>query len=246
MRATGATGAAHRSRAAIAYTALTASVVFIASLATMGGAAGFLMACGGPRPAATFEHAATVEAGDKLTAAPPSTPAATSSAAPSSAVTVPVAASGSAHPFQASREMLLDSGRVYYQACAICHGGNGRGGRGPTVANSDYVQGDRTRLIRTVLDGVREPIHVNGVRWRTGEMLGWAEVWDDFRIASVLTYIRVAFNDSTVTACTPEDFETGTWASCTLVPRAAEEIAQDSVSVAEVAVLRKSATGRGE
>lgn len=205
-------------------------IAVIASLATLGAISGILTACGSPRPATSL-------------GAPPAGADDTPPAAPAP---LPASAPVPAREFQASREILLDSGRVYYQACAICHGGNGRGGRGPTVANSDYVQGDRTRLIRTVLDGVREPIHVNGVRWRTGEMLGWAEVWDDFRIASVLTYIRVAFNDSTVTACTPEDFETGTWASCTLVPRAAEEIAQDSVSVAEVAVLRKSATGRGE
>jgi len=134
--------------------------------------------------------------------------------------------------------MLLDSGRVLFQACAICHGGNGRGGRGPEVANSDYVQGDRTRLIRTVLEGVKQPIQVRGVRWKTGEMLGWGETWDDFKIAAVLTYIRVALNDSTVTSCIPEDIEAGTWASCTLVPRDSVERARDSVAVDEVARAR--------
>lgn len=127
---------------------------------------------------------------------------------------------------------------MYYQACAICHGGNGRGGRGPAVANSDYVQGDRTRLIRTVLEGLREPVYVNGVRWKTGEMLGWGDVWDDFRIAAVLTYIRATLNDSTVVSCIPEDFETGTWASCTLTPRTAADIARDSVSVEDVRAVR--------
>jgi len=145
-----------------------------------------------------------------------------------------------------TRQTLLDSGRVYFQACAICHGGNGRGGRGPAVANSDYVQGNRTRLIRTVLEGVHEPIYVNGVRWKTGEMLGWADVWDDFKIAAVLTYVRVALNDSTVTACIPEDFETGTWASCTLVPRTPDEIARDSIAVDEVAAVRKDRVTGGE
>lgn len=137
-----------------------------------------------------------------------------------------------------TRKTLLDSGRVYFKACAICHGGNGRGGRGPAVANSDYAQGDRTRLIRTVLDGVHEPIRVNGVLWKTGEMIGWRDTWDDFKIAAVLTYIRAALNDSTVTACIPEDFETGTWASCTLIPRDAADIARDSVSLRDVADVR--------
>lgn len=142
-------------------------------------------------------------------------------------------------PSLPSRQMLLDSGRVFFQACAICHGGNGRGGRGPTLANSDYVQGDKTRLIRTVLEGVYAPIYVNGVRWKTGEMLGWGETWPDFKIAAVLTYIRSALNDSTVTFCIPEDFEAGTWASCTLAARAPEDMLRDTVGVDEVAAVRK-------
>jgi mono/diheme cytochrome c family protein len=136
------------------------------------------------------------------------------------------------------RALLLDSGRVFFQSCAVCHGKNGRGGRGPTLANSDYVQGDRERLIRTVLDGVREPIRVNGVRWKTGEMLGWAETWDDFKIAAVLTYVRAVLNDSLVTSCIPEDVESGTWASCNTTPRNPADIATDSVSVRDVAAMR--------
>lgn len=143
-----------------------------------------------------------------------------------------------ATPAPPARAMLLDSGEVYFKSCAICHGENGRGGRGPAVANSDYVQGSRERLIRTVLEGVHDSIRVNGVRWRTGEMLGWGETWPDFRIAAVLTYIRAALNDSLVTACIPEDFEAGTWASCTTTPRNAADIAGDSVAVQEVAAVR--------
>jgi hypothetical protein len=138
------------------------------------------------------------------------------------------------------RAVLLDSGAVYFQACAICHGGNGRGGRGPAVANSDYVMGDRTRLIRSVLDGVRDSIRVNGVRWRTGEMLGWAETWPDFKIAAVLTYIRAALNDSLVVSCVPEDAATGTWASCESVARTPGDIAADSIAVHEVSAVRAS------
>ena len=183
-----------------------------------------LSACGGTR---TNPDSAAVGASESAPAPPVLTAPDLAHAASANADASP------------TRQTLLDSGRVYYQACAICHGGNGRGGRGPAVANSDYVQADRTRLIRTVLEGVREPIYVNGVRWKTGEMLGWGDVWDDFRIAAVLTYIRVTFNDSTVTGCTREDFEAGTWASCTLEPRAEEEIARDSVSVSEVAAVRR-------
>src|SRR5690606_8858923 len=102
----------------------------------------------------------------------------------------------------------------------------------------DYVMADRTRLIRTVLEGVKDSIRVNGVRWRTGEMLGWGETWDDFKIAAVLTYIRAALNDSRVTNCVPEDFAAGVWASCESAPRTPEDIASDSIAVDEVTAVR--------
>lgn len=138
----------------------------------------------------------------------------------------------------ATRAALRDSGAVLFRSCAICHGGNGRGGRGPTLANSDYVMGDRERLIRTVLFGVRDSIRVNGVRWKTGEMLGWADTYNDFQIAAVLTYVRTALNDSLVTSCIPEDIEAGTWASCNAVARNPSQIATDSISVQEVTEVR--------
>ena len=141
-------------------------------------------------------------------------------------------------PNEFSRATLLDSGVVFFKRCAICHGGNGRGGRGPNLANSDYVQGGRERLIRTILGGVRDSIRVNGVRWKTGEMLGWADTYNDFKIAAVLTYIRVVLNDSIVASCIPEDIETGTWASCTMRARDPSDIATDSISVREVATMR--------
>ncbi len=136
------------------------------------------------------------------------------------------------------RSVLIDSGRIVFQTCAFCHGGKGQGGRGPNLANSDYVMGGRERLIRTVLEGVHNSIRVNGVRWKSGEMVGWAGTYDDFKIAAVLTYIRTALNDSLVTSCIPEDVETGTWASCKLVARNPEDIATDSISVREVAESR--------
>lgn len=138
----------------------------------------------------------------------------------------------------APRAVLLDSGKVLFRNCAICHGINGRGGRGPTVANSDYVMADRTRLIRTVLDGVHDSIRVNGVRWKTGEMLGWGETWPDFKIAAVLTYIRAVLNDSLVVSCVPENFETGTWASCEKEARDSAAIAGDSIAVEDVTAQR--------
>lgn len=222
------------------------SASVFAALAFAGGLALLLAACA-PRPetppGGTAGGTANALPKDDTATAPTAlTVNVNLAAVPSVATTVAISGVVDAHAApirQATRARLLDSGRVYFQACAICHGNNGRGGRGPAVANSDYAQGDKTRLIRTVLEGVKEPIHVNGVRWRTGEMLGWADTWDDFKIAAVLTWIRAALNDSTVTSCIPEDYETGTWASCTLEPRDAGEWAADSISVRDVAEARR-------
>lgn len=132
------------------------------------------------------------------------------------------------------RAALLDSGRVVFGTCALCHGREGRGDRCPPLAYSDFVQGDRARLIRFVLrpDSVR----VNGVLWRSGEMPALDHL-SDFEVAAVLSYIR-SLNDSAI-ACTPEDAQAGTWAECRTSPRAAREVEADLITAAEVAAIRR-------
>jgi mono/diheme cytochrome c family protein len=133
-----------------------------------------------------------------------------------------------------SRQVLIDSGRVQFRTCALCHGRAGQGERCPPLIYSDFVQGDPARLIRFVLRPA-DTVRVNGVLWRRGEMPP-LETLADFEVAAVLTYIR-SLNDSLIT-CTAESVEAGTWAECRTRPRPAEDLAADSITPADVAAIR--------
>jgi mono/diheme cytochrome c family protein len=148
-------------------------------------------------------------------------------------------APSSSPPRSPSRATLIDSGRVAFGTCALCHGREGRGDRCPPLAYSDFVQGDRARLIRFVLRP--DTVRVNGVLWRSGEMPS-LEHLSDFQVAAVLTYIR-SLNDSSI-ACTPEDAMAGTWAECRTRARGAAEVAGDSITPAEVGSARAALAPR--
>jgi mono/diheme cytochrome c family protein len=133
-----------------------------------------------------------------------------------------------------TRAALIDSGRAAFRTCGLCHGKEGRGDRCPPLANSDFAQGDKARLIRFALRA-GDTVRVNGTLWR-GYTMPPLEDLSDFEIAALLTYVR-SLNDTLVT-CTPEDPKAGKWAVCTKKPKAAADIAADSITAAEVAAVR--------
>lgn len=139
------------------------------------------------------------------------------------------------------RQQLLDSGEVFFsETCSGCHGSEGEGSRGPQVAYSDYVMGDKFRLVRTVLEGLPndgDTILVNGVKYAKGGMPPWPDRRDE-EIAGILTFLRVVFNDSLMTNCVVS--EDGGSSTCTKVARTAEDLASDSISVPFVASVRDS------
>ena len=83
-------------------------------------------------------------------------------------------------------------GRIQFEThCAACHQPDGSGavGGGPPLADSSWVSGPPSRLIRLVLQGVRGPIVVNGKTYNR-EMIGFGPVATDQEIAALLTYVR--------------------------------------------------------
>jgi nitrite reductase (NO-forming)/hydroxylamine reductase len=78
---------------------------------------------------------------------------------------------------------------IYYANCVACHlpAGTGLAGAFPPLAGSDFLEGDRGRVISTVLYGNEGPITVNGVQY-DGVMPGFAYLSDD-EVAAVVTYI---------------------------------------------------------
>lgn len=93
--------------------------------------------------------------------------------------------------------------------CVACHLPNGQGQPGafPPLADSDWVLGDKERLIKISIHGLQGEIAVNGEKY-VGVMQGFgqplASPLDDQQIADVLTYIRNEWGNS-VSAISPEE-----------------------------------------
>lgn len=85
---------------------------------------------------------------------------------------------------------------LYTSYCAGCHQGNGKGdnSRFPPLAGSDWVTGDKQRLIRAILFGLEGEIKVNNQTWN-GLMPAHAGFLDDHAVASITTYVRQNFGN---------------------------------------------------
>lgn len=92
--------------------------------------------------------------------------------------------------------MLAGGGHVYTTYCAACHqyNGQGDGSRFPPVANSDWVNGNKQRLIQVLLKGLNQPIQVNGVAYNN--VMPAHNFLKDAEISAVLSYVRRTFNNN--------------------------------------------------
>ena len=90
---------------------------------------------------------------------------------------------------------LAKDQKLYNTFCGTCHQQNGKGalGRMPPLAGTDWVVGDKERLIRVVLNGLEGSIEVNGETYNS-VMPGHSFLSDD-DIAIILTYIRKSFGN---------------------------------------------------
>lgn len=90
-----------------------------------------------------------------------------------------------------AQQQRHDKGKAAYAICAVCHQNNGQGlpNTFPPLVTSDWVQGEKKRLIKTILDGLTGPIKVNGVKYN-GTMMPFRDSLDDQTIADILTYLR--------------------------------------------------------
>lgn len=91
---------------------------------------------------------------------------------------------------------IAAGGKLYNTYCATCHqiNGKGDGTRFPPLENSEWVKGDRRKLIDIVLKGLSGPITVNGVGFN--EVMPPANYLTDDQIALILTYVRANFNNN--------------------------------------------------
>ncbi|NJO02309.1 MAG: c-type cytochrome, partial [Bacteroidia bacterium] len=84
---------------------------------------------------------------------------------------------------------------LYARHCAGCHRPDGKGAEGmiPPLVATEWVTGSKDRLIYAVLNGLSEPIEVNGVNYDQ-EMPGFATLSDE-EVAAILSYIRQSFGN---------------------------------------------------
>jgi hypothetical protein len=144
-----------------------------------------------------------------------------------------------------SRAALRDTGEVIFQTCAGCHGGDGHGGRGPALANSDFFMNNRLKVINLVLRGNFEAppyldtFTVNGEHITGGGMPPWRESFTNVEIAGVLTYLRSVMNDSTVISCNPDLLDENTGKPvCVKQARSPAAMDLDSVAGWEIKLVR--------
>lgn len=86
----------------------------------------------------------------------------------------------------------VESGAAHFEKlCAGCHGSDGLAleGEAPPLADSSWVTGPETRLIRIVMHGVRGPIHV-GDEVYDREMPGFGTRLSDQEMVSLLSFVR--------------------------------------------------------
>ncbi len=85
--------------------------------------------------------------------------------------------------------------KIYDVYCAACHQKDGKGasGRFPPLAATDWVTGDKTRLITLVLNGLEGTITVNGETFINA--MPQHSFLSDEEAANVLSYIRQNFGN---------------------------------------------------
>jgi len=95
--------------------------------------------------------------------------------------------------FKLSADVDHPGGQLYMENCAMCHLPDGKGVEGiPPLINSDWVVGDRKRLINAVLAGLSGEIEVNGEKYNQ-EMPGFGNSLNDQELASLLSFVRGYF-----------------------------------------------------
>lgn len=120
------------------------------------------------------------------------------------AQTKPSAGKGSAKQTAISAKTLADGKKIYTTYCLVCHQADGGGvpRLNPPLQKTEYVLGDKTRLITIVLKGMSEEVEIDGEVY-DNNMSAHAFLTDQ-QVADVLTYVRNNFTNK-ASAVTPAE-----------------------------------------
>ncbi|MDX2248884.1 MAG: c-type cytochrome [Bacteroidia bacterium] len=97
-------------------------------------------------------------------------------------------------------ERMVAGRQLFLNTCSGCHGSNGEGMKNfaPPLASSEWVTGDKKRLMLLVLHGLEGPLTVGGHLYDKPEILPVMPsftILDDKELADILTYIRNAWGN---------------------------------------------------
>jgi mono/diheme cytochrome c family protein len=94
----------------------------------------------------------------------------------------------------AASAAVLKGKSIYTQYCLTCHQADGLGveGMNPPLAKTDYVLGDKTRLINVLVNGLKG-VEIDGEDYH-GVMPAQSYLTDQ-QMADVLTYVRSNFGN---------------------------------------------------
>jgi len=93
---------------------------------------------------------------------------------------------------------------VYNKYCLTCHQADGGGvpRMNPPLIKTEYVAGDKERLIGIVLKGFNQPIEINGEEF--SNVMASHAFLTDLEVADVLTYVRNSFGNKYAAITTVE------------------------------------------
>jgi mono/diheme cytochrome c family protein len=95
------------------------------------------------------------------------------------------------------RTMNIDKGEQLYNTyCRSCHQGNGMGdgNRYPPLVNSEWVNGDKKRLISVLLKGLEGPIKVLGKEYNN--VMPKFNFLNNQQLADLMTYVRKSYSNN--------------------------------------------------
>jgi mono/diheme cytochrome c family protein len=101
------------------------------------------------------------------------------------------------------KEITARSAKMYNTYCAACHQTDGLGNdRFPPLSRSEWVTGDKKKLVSIILNGLEGPIVVKGKSYNN--VMPAMGMLRTREIADIATYIRQNFNNN-ASPVTPED-----------------------------------------
>ena len=90
---------------------------------------------------------------------------------------------------------LLAGKKVYDTYCTACHASDGSGvaGINPPLKNTDWVTGDKERLLKVIFKGLSEELIIDGESFQSA--MASHSFLSDQQISDVLTYVRKSFGN---------------------------------------------------